>query len=237
MPTTGDLVKSAREYADALELDMAWTQAHNSMSGRGFWTATDQGEPKVRGRMVAALEFLAQFAGRDSQWATRAHQIYEKKGDTSAQAARNLASLLREWADAVQAGIFVPRQIEAQGARAVASTDLMEQVRVLAEDRNVHPAAPIVLAGAALEVALRSAVDELQLALTEKPSITAYARRLRVENLLSPQDIKDVEQMAGLRNSAAHGHFDDLSRQRSGLMEQQVNLFLARLAKVIDPDC
>ena len=112
----------------------------------------------------------------------------------------------------------------------------MEQVRALAEDKSIHPAAPIVLAGAALEVALRSAVDELQLALTERPSITAYARRLRTEGILSPQDVKDVEQMAGVRNSAEHGEFDDLSRERAGLMEQQVNFFMARLWKLINPD-
>jgi hypothetical protein len=118
--------------------------------------------------------------------------------------ARALGDVLREWAAAVDAGIAVPRHVEALGARAVASIDLMEQVRVLAEDKNVHPAAPIVLAGAALEVALRSAVDELQLALTERPSITAYARRLRTENILSTQDVKDAEQMSGVRNFHAY---------------------------------
>jgi hypothetical protein len=111
----------------------------------------------------------------------------------------------------------------------------MEQVRALADDKGVHPAAPIVLAGAALEVALRSAIDELQLTLTERPSITAYARRLRQENMLSAQDVKDVEQMAGVRNSAAHGQFDELSRERAGLMEQQVNFFLTRLSTTLEP--
>jgi hypothetical protein len=149
---------------------------------------------------------------------------------------RGLADILRTWADAVTSGMLVPRQVEAHGARIVASTDLMEQVGILAADKNVHPAAPIVLAGAALETALRSAVEERQLSLTEKPSITAYARLLRKEKVLSSQDMKDVEQMAGVRNSAAHGEFDVLSRERAGLMEQQVNLFLSRLAKVLDPN-
>ena len=92
--------------------------------------------------------------------------------------------------------------------RAVASTDIMEQVRALAADRTVHPAAPIVLAGAALEIALRSAVDELQLTLAGRPSISAYAQVVRREGVLSAQDLKDVEQMGGMRNSAAHGEFE-----------------------------
>ena len=45
--------------------------------------------------------------------------------------------------------------------------------------------------------------------------------------------MKDVEQMAGIRNEAAHGDFDALSRERAGLMEQQVNLFLARLETLL----
>jgi len=64
---------------------------------------------------------------------------------------------------------------------------------------SVHPAAPVVLAGAALEVALRSAIEELQLTLTERPSITAYARRLRTEGITTAQDVKDVEQLPSIR--------------------------------------
>jgi hypothetical protein len=236
MLTTDELVKSAREYAEALEHDMKWKPANQSMSGRGYWSVTEQADAQVGARAVAALNFLDQFSGRDSQWALRTHEVYERKSDGIAQVARNLAGLLREWSDAVESGVFIPRQIETQALRAVASTDLMGQVRALAEDRNVHPAAPIVLAGAALEVALRSAVDELQLTLTERPSITAYARHLRTDGKLTAQDLKDVEQMSGLRNSAAHGQFDDLSRERAGLMEQQVNWFLARLSKIVNPD-
>jgi hypothetical protein len=164
-----------------------------------------------------------------------AHEVVDKNTGSMESGVRALGDVLREWAAAVNAGMVVPRQVEAQAARAIASIDLMEQVRVLAEDRSVHPAAPIVLAGAALEVALRSAVDELQLTLSEKPGITAYARRLRQEGILSVQDVKDVEQMAGVRNFAAHGQFEELSRERAGLMEQQVNFFLAQLSRTLEP--
>lgn len=235
MPTTEGLVKSARDYANALEQDTRWTPPGQALSGRGYWDAAENAEAKVRGRAVAALSFVEQFGGRDSQWALRAHEIYEHNGDTIAQVARNLAGLLREWSDAVESGVSIPHQIETQAVRAVASTDLMGQVRALVDDRHVHPAAPIVLAGAALEVALRAAVDELQLMLTERPSITAYARCLRTNGKLTAQDVKDVEQMSGVRNSAAHGQFDELSRERAGLMEQQVNFFLARLSNVLEP--
>ena len=231
MLTTEELVQAAFKYASELEQDMSWQGP--SPGYAGYWDVTETAEPAVSARAVAALDFLERYGGHDTPWAIRGHKIFDERG--LGNGARALADILRSWAAAVTSGILVPRRVEAQGARAVASIDLMEQVRVLAEDRNVHPAAPIVLAGAALEVALRSAVDELQLTLTERPSITAYARRLRTEGMLSQQDVKDVEQMAGLRNSAAHGQFNDLSSERAGLMEQQVNFFLARLSKIIDP--
>jgi hypothetical protein len=232
VPTTDELVQWAQNHANALEKDMTWTQAGSSQ----YWMPSSRDvESKIRARVIAALDFLDRFTGHDSQWTVRGREVADNNRSSMASGARALGDVLREWASAVAAGIVVVPQVEAQGARAVASTDLMDQVRVLAEDRSVHPAAPIVLAGAALEVALRSAVDELQLTLTEKPGITAYARRLRQEGLLSAQDVKDVEQMAGVRNFAAHGQFDELSRERAGLMEQQVNFFLARLSSVLEP--
>jgi hypothetical protein len=231
MPTADELVQWAQNHAKTLETGMTWYQG----GGFEYWTSSLDAQPVIRARAIAALDFLERYAGRDSQWAVRAHEVFDKNGKSMETGARALADILRGWADAVSAGILVPRLVEAQGARAVASTDLMEQVRVLADDKSVHPAAPIVLAGAALEVALRSAVDELQLTLTEKPGITAYARRLRQEGTLSAQDVKDVEQMAGVRNFAAHGQFDELSRERAGLMEQQVNFFLARLSPALNP--
>jgi hypothetical protein len=72
------------------------------------------------------------------------------------------------------------------------------------------------------------------LELPARHSISAYSRCLRAARLLSVQDVKDVEQMGGLRNSAVHGDHEALSRERAGLMEQQVNMFLRRLADIIE---
>jgi hypothetical protein len=148
--------------------------------------------------------------------------------------ARELGDVLRAWADQVEAGIVPIRQVDAQGARAIASSELMEQVRQLWGVKEIHAAAPIVLAGGALEVALRSAIEELDLPRPSKPSISAYAGRLRAAGLLSVQDMKDIEQMGGLRNAAAHGNLEELDRERAELMELQVNRFLRRLADIIE---
>lgn len=149
--------------------------------------------------------------------------------------ARAVGDLITEWVRQVRSGQLRPRAIESLELRTVASVDLMEQVRILNADASVIAAAPIVLAGAALEIALRSAVEELDLQIAGRPSIGSYAKSLRSADVLSKQDMKDVEQMAGLRNAAAHGDHDSLSRERAGLMEQQVNLFLSRLQAALSP--
>lgn len=235
MPTTDELIAWARKHAQVLETDIRWVPSEGGYGG--YWQA-ERGELKavIQARGASALEFLERYAGPDSQWSIRAQRVVDSHGDRQSMESgvRALADVLRAWADQVEAGISVPRTVEANGARAVASTDLMEQVRTLNDDNSVHPAAPTVLAGAALEVALRSAVDELGLVLKERPSISSYARALRADGFLSAQDIKDVEQMGGIRNAAAHGRFDDISRERAGLLEQQVNLFLRRLTDLLD---
>lgn len=232
MLTIASLVSWARDHATKLEADMRFHQAD---PGYGWWWAATSpaAESKIRARATAALYFLDRFAGADSQWMVRGRSAYEDSTHSMETGARELGDVLREWADQVEAGIVPVRQVDAQGARAVASSDLMDQVRVLMGEREIHPAAPIVIAGAALEVALRSAVEELDLPRPPKPSIGSYTGSLRSAGLLSLQDVKDVEQMGGLRNAAAHGNVEDLDAERAELIERQVNRFLRRLEDVI----
>jgi hypothetical protein len=149
MPTSADLVSWARHHATKLEADMALRP--ESGSGYGpYWKAPDlAAESRIRARAIQALDFLDRYAGSDSQWAVRGHVVFDEGGHSMETGARDLGDVLRAWADQVEAGIISVPQGEAQGVRAIASTDLMEQVRKLMEDKEVHPAAPIMLAGAA----------------------------------------------------------------------------------------
>lgn len=234
MPTTEELLLWAESQAVTLETDMRWVPSEGY---GGYWEAeTVELRSAIHARAASVLAFLERYAGPDSQWSVRAQRVFDNNGERQSMesGARALGDVLRAWVEQVKVGVAVPRAVEAQGARAVASTDLMEQVRALNEDNSVHPAAPAVLAGAALEVALRSAMEELGVPLNERPSISAYARALRTDGLLSAQDVKDVGQMGGVRNAAAHGNFNEISRERAGLLEQQVNLFLRRVSDLLD---
>ena len=232
MPTVPELLSWARDHATQLEADMVFRQ---SSYGDGWWWAATSpaAESKIKVRAYTALYFLDRFAGADSQWALRGRTAFDENKHSMETGARELGEVLRAWADQVEAGIVPIRQVEAQGAREVATSDLMMQVEKLTTERDVHPAAPIVLAGAALEVALRSAIEELDLPRPSKSSIDAYAGCLRAAGLLSVQDLKDVQQMGGLRNAAAHGNFEELDPERAEFMERQVNRFLRRLADTI----
>ena len=228
------LASIAEDLAADLQRDMYWAQEDFD---REYWTATDrQLRSQIRARAVAAIDFLDRFSGPETSWSLEARRAMANSGENQSMesGARAVGDLLRLWAEQVRKGRLVPRTIDALGVREVAATDLMEQVRTLNADRSMTPAAPIVLAGAALEIALRSAVEQLSLDTGDRPTITTYAKALRSADVLNKQDMKDVEQLAGLRNQAAHGNFDLLNQAGAGLMEQQVNLFLARLERLLD---
>lgn len=235
MKSGEELAARARRYAADVRLDM---KLERDAAYGDYWRAVDDKDiGKIRARATAALDFLRVYAGEHSQWLKRAQGVYDVNDghDSPANGAYQIGDVLEEWATAVEEGFTSVVGGEAMGVRAIVGTDLMEQVRALNEDKGVHPAAPIVLAGAALEVALRGAVEHAGIQVPGSPSINAYSTALRASDLITKQDKKDIDAVGGLRNQAAHGEHDDLSRERAGLMEQQVNLLLAKLGPLLGP--
>ena len=171
-----------------------------------------------------ALEFLRHHAGRMSAFV---QQIERGDGMFAEDALRAAAMALQGWVEYVSAGFGEPLPPEAQ-ARVQASTDLMEQVHALLDDGKVHAAAPVVLAGAALEEFLRSLMIANGLSLKGKPSITAYAGVLHAADVIDDLDLKDVSAWSGLRNAAAHGAFATVGRERALIMADGINLFMRK---------
>lgn len=230
-----DILAYAGTLAEDLKKDMEWQPGEYDTGG--WWIPSD---PRlaalIHSRAVAAMEFLRQYAGPDSFWCQRAVEHFESHGGNRSMesGAQGLSALLLAWSAQVEAGITEIAGSRAREEVSIASTDLMTQVRRLLEDRTAHPAAAIVLCGAALEMALRSLVEARGVSLGgQKASMMAYVGALRRADLVSAQDVKDFETCAGLRNSAAHGQFEALSVERAGLMEQQTSLLLRRLAGLL----
>jgi hypothetical protein len=186
---------------------------------------------QARPLAAAALDFLhRQSPG--SGFDVSAEAIFSGQYPPKAwHALRRLAGLLEDWVKYVEEGLADVVGPDAR-ARLDASTDLMEQVQQLLDDSKVYPAAPIMLAGAALEELLRSLVITHNAKVKGKPGLQAYSEALRTAGVLTPQDVKDVTSWAGVRNEAAHGQFADLSRQRAALMADGVNLFMRQKGAV-----
>ncbi len=228
---TEELVGWAKDHADNLTREMVWTPSEFG----GYWEAEDrQAKGRIRARATAALDFLERFAGIDSRWSQDARKVFANNGEKQSMesGARAVGVLITEWVRMVACGQVKPRLVESFSVRAASSSDLLDQVRALNENKEVAPAAPMVLTGAALEVALRAAIEELGLTI-ERSGINAYAQVLRRAGVLNRQDMKEVTYLAGLRNKAAHGEHDLLSRKGAILMEQQVNGFLARFEQAV----
>jgi hypothetical protein len=83
---------------------------------------------------------------------------------------------------------------------------MMEQVQGLLKDPGLHPAAAVVLAGAALEMFLRSMQDDSDQSVTGKPGISSYADALNKADLITREEVKSITAWADDRNQAAHGH-------------------------------
>jgi predicted urease superfamily metal-dependent hydrolase len=127
---------------------------------------------QARPKAAAALEFLRVHAPDTSFYTTASYKLAEY-GQAQPQSALNrVAELLEDWAKYVEDGLADALPSLAR-ARLTASTDLMEQVQQLLDDRAMHPAAPVVLAGAALEEFLRARVVTRAANVTGKPGITA----------------------------------------------------------------
>ncbi len=213
---------------------LAWARAEADRLRQLSRDMTVVGEPayprlatSAKPRVAAALDFL-----RRNDGGAEFYRLADE-GDASKLADQYLldvADVLDQYVAALECGMASGLPYEVR-ARVDAATDLMEQVALLLNDRDVHPAAPIVLAGAALEAALRSLWEQAgNPPLAGKPGINAYATALQTAGTLDRQDVKDVLAWSGLRNDAAHGHFDALDAARARLMADGINLFMQRRA-------
>jgi hypothetical protein len=179
----------------------------------------DYGTP---GTIVAAVTFLRVHAGATSTFSEAAEHA-----DNQSWGLRTIADALECWCSYVEAGLPLDEPFELR-SRVEASTDLMAQVDILLSETGVHPAAAVMLAGAALEELLRGLVLGNGLAVSGHLGINSYASALREKELISKQDKKMVDAWGGLRNEAAHGNFANVTRDQAMVMMDGVNLFVSK---------
>ena len=173
-----------------------------------------------------AKQFLADYGGSNNEFL----KALEKTpfGDSLSKV-QYAGSIMHNFANYLKSGLYIKISPLRQAQIEIVS-DFLEQANNLLEDKKIHPAAPAVLIGAALEEFLRNWVEDEKFSLeTIKPTIDSYAKLLREKELITKQDKKDIDSWAGNRNNAGHGLWDEVkSRELINIMLQGVNLFMRK---------
>ena len=183
------------------------------------------------GNLTEAKEFLRVHAGEKTAFYTQINEL--KAGMQTTYVLQRVTEILEAFIRYVESGLLQGTSIQRKVQIDVVS-DFLVQVQGLLDSKDVHPAAPTVVIGAALEEFLRNWVEEASLVLGDrKPSIDAYKNVLREADLITKQDAKDITAWSGLRNYAAHGEWEEVSdKGRIGLMLEGVNLFMRKYTKI-----
>ena len=180
------------------------------------------------GSLVQAREFLKTYAGKDNQFLKLLLEVDPSKNSIDSVKYRTksvLTSFIEYVENDLLRAISLEREIQLETV-----SDYLDQANTLLNDTKVHPAAAAVIIGASLEEFLRTWLEEENVDLFEiKNSIDSYCKELQKLNLLSKQDIKDIISWGGIRNDAAHGHWENVAdRQRIRIMLEAVNLFIRK---------
>ena len=182
------------------------------------------------GAHTHATEFFRQFAGPDSEFFTAMKEVSPRYPDL---AAKNAVAIMGSFRLFVEQGLHRALTPEHEAQLAVVS-DFLDQARQLLTDSSLHPGAAIMLAGATLEEFLRTWAARESVLPAGRPTLSTLAAALRAKSLISKQDEKDVLSWGGLRNSAAHGEWDEVSdRQRAKIMVEGIGLFLRKLSELL----
>jgi integrase len=117
-------------------------------------------------------------------------------------------------------------QLVAQTAHEMDALELLRQAESLCDQPGITPIAPIVLAGAALEMELRRMCLQRGLG-ANKDGIDAFATVLYRKGVITRFVHSTLQAQGKLRNEAAHGtRSPDLSISNARLMIQSVALFV-----------
>ena len=183
------------------------------------------------GDMAQSKDLIENYAGKNNSFLKSLIQIDSEYSANSTKITA-LRSVLLGFSDYVEKGLLREISLERE-IQIDTVSDYLEQAEVLLNDSKVHPAAPAVIIGASLEEFLRNWLEEIGVDLQNiHMNIDSYCKELRSRDLLTKQDVKDITSWGGIRNDAAHGHWDNVKeKERIKLMLQGVNLFMRKYTK------
>ncbi len=112
--------------------------------------------------------------------------------------------------------------------------DLLSHAEKLVDDPGITPIAPIVIAGAVLEMVLRHmCLSDPNIELSGRASISSYGQILRRHRLISNHRQTQIEAWGKLRNDAAHGDLSNgnVTSSEARIMINGIALFLTEASQ------
>ena len=182
------------------------------------------------GGLVNAREFFRVYVGDNSSFYKTLAQINGKAIPKYKR--ERVTEVMTSFIDYVENDLLRTISLERE-IQIETVSDYLEQAEILLNDSKVHPAAPAVIIGASLEEFLRNWLEESGFDLsTIKNNLTFYSTELKKQEKIKKQDVKDIISWGGIRNDAAHGHWENVKdKERVKLMLEGVNLFLRKYSK------
>ncbi len=174
---------------------------------------------------IESREFIRRFVGESSDFYQILNNPIHDWNEFERRAKNVMASFIKFTENGLLSNLSYEREIQIDTV-----SDFLGQANALLTDTKIHPSAPSVIIGAALEEFLRNWLEDEGVDLgTIKNSLDTYSQELKKRNLINKQDCKDITAWAGTRNDAAHGHFEEVNdRQKIKLMLEGVNLFIRK---------
>lgn len=178
--------------------------------------------------LVEAKEFLKIYGGKDNEFYKRLDLPIKSWPDLQFRIDQVLDAFIRYVENGLLRTVSLEREIQIDTV-----SDYLEQAENLLNTDSIHPAAATIIIGASLEEFCRNWLEEQDVDVTSiKMTLDSYSNELLSKKLITKQDKKDINSWGGLRNSAAHGKWNEVeNKEVIKLMLQGVNLFLRKYGK------
>ena len=151
-------------------------------------------DPTIVGVYAEICEFLRIHAGPKSEFLALLKSFNPRKFNHE-YVARNVHSVLLSFRSYVEAGLQSELSPERRAQLDVVS-DFLEQAQQLLEAKSVHPGAPTVIIGAALEEFLRTWVENEGLGLGgRKSNLDSYSKALREADIITKRSEEHTSEL------------------------------------------
>lgn len=179
------------------------------------------------GALVQARELLRLYDSTESSFYKTLSQVgaFEDRSYKTSMVVQVLSSYISFVNSGLRRTTSVEREIQIDTV-----SDYLSQANALLENGKMHPGAAAMLIGASLEEFLRNWLESEKFDFDNiNNNIDGYAKALRSKELINKQDAKELIVWAGIRNSAAHGKWDEVNdRNRVRITLESVNLFMRK---------